>query len=52
MRFDMQATLVNEWWMTTDTGGTMGTTDTSGITSKQEHNATKVYNYFSSLGWS
>lgn len=48
----MQATLVNDWWMTTNQGGTMGTTNTSGITSKQQHNATKVYNYFSALGWS
>ena len=48
----MQATLINDWYITTDTGGSMGTTDTSGITSKQEHNATKVYNYLSGLGWS
>ena len=48
----MQATLVNDWWLTTDTGGSMGTTNTSGITSKQIHNATKIYNYFNSLGWS
>lgn len=48
----MDATLVNDWWMTTNRGGTMGTTNTSGITSKQEHNATKVYNYFVGLGWS
>ena len=48
----MQATLVNDWWMTTDSGGSMGSTDTSGITDKQKHNAEKVYNYFSALGWS
>ena len=48
----MDATLVNDWWMTTNRGGTMGTTNTSGITAKQEHNATKVYNYFNNLGWS
>lgn len=48
----MQATLVNDWWMTTDTGGSMGTSNTSGITAKQQHNATKVYNYFTALGWS
>lgn len=47
----MIATLVNDWWMTTDTGGSMGTTNTSGITSKQQHNAQKVYDYFSALGW-
>lgn len=48
----MQATLVNDWWMTTNQGGTMGTTNTSGITDKQKHNAQKVYDYFSALGWS
>lgn len=48
----MQATLVNDWYLTTDSGGSMGTTDTSGITTKQIHNATKVYTYFSNLGWS
>ena len=47
----MQATLINDWWITTDTGGSMGSTDTSAITSKQEHNAIKVYQYLSSLGW-
>ena len=47
----MNATLINDWWMTTDTGGSMGTTNTSGITSKQQHNAEKIYNYFSALGW-
>lgn len=48
----MQATLVNDWWMTTDTGSSMGTTNTFGITSKQQHNAEKIYNYFHNLGWS
>ena len=48
----MQATLINDWWLTTNQGGSMGTTDTSGITEKQKHNAEKVYNYFSDLGWS
>ena len=48
----MDATLVNGWWMTTNRGGTMGTTNTSGITSKQVHNATLIYNYFNALGWS
>lgn len=48
----MQATLVNGWYMTTNQGGTMGTTNTSGITDKQKHNARKVYNYFNALGWS
>ena len=48
----MQASLVNDWWMTTDSGGSMGSTDTSGITDKQKHNAEKIYDYFSALGWS
>lgn len=48
----MDATLVNNWYMTTNRGGTMGTTNTSGITSKQIHNATNVYNWFIALGWS
>lgn len=48
----MQATLVNNWWMTTDTGGSMGTTNTSGITSKQIHNATLIYRWFKSNGFS
>lgn len=48
----MDATLVNDWWMTTNRGGTMGTTNTSGITDKQQHNANKIYTYFNSLGWS
>lgn len=48
----MNVQLINDWYMTTDSGGQMGTTNTSGITSYQIHNATKVYNYFSALGWS
>lgn len=48
----MDATLINDWWMTTNRGGTMGTTNTSGITDKQQHNANKIYTYFNSLGWS
>ena len=47
----MQATLINDWWITTDTGGSMGSTDTSNISDKQEHNALKVWQYFSSRGW-
>lgn len=47
----MQATLVNDWYLTTDTGGSMGTTNTSGITDKQQHNASKVYYYLNDLGW-
>ena len=47
----MQATLINDWWITTDTGGSMGTTNTSGITDKQMHNAEKVRDYLRPLGW-
>lgn len=46
----MQPTLVNGWYLATDTR--IGTSDTSGITSEQETNAQNVYNYFSALGWS
>lgn len=48
---NMQATLINDWYLTTDSGGSMGTTNTSGITNKQQHNAIKVYNFLSNLGW-
>lgn len=47
----MNATLVNDWYLTTDTGGSMGSTDTSAVSDKQIHNATKVYNYFMALQW-
>ena len=47
----MNATLYNDWWTTTDTGGSMGTTDSSGVTDKQEHNASKILAYFRSLNW-
>lgn len=46
----MQPELINDWWTSTDTR--IGTTDTSGITDKQKHNARKIYDYFSGLGWS
>lgn len=48
----MNVQLINDWYMTTDSGGQMGTTDTSGISDRQKHNATKVYQYFKNLGWS
>ena len=48
----MNVTLINDWYMTTDSGGQMGTTNNTGVTNYQKHNATKVYNYFNSLGWS
>lgn len=47
----MQAELYNDWWTTTDTGGSMGTTDSSGVTDKQQHNASKILAYFRGLGW-
>ena len=48
----MNVQLINDWYMTTDSGGQMGTTDTSGISDRQKHNATKVYQYFTNIGWS
>ena len=47
----MQAELYNDWWTTTDTGGSMGSTDSSGVTDKQQHNASKILAYFRGLGW-
>ena len=46
----MNITLIDDWWLSTDHG--MGTTDTSGVSDKQIHNAVKVYQYFKGLGWS
>lgn len=46
----MQPTLINDWYLTTDTH--LGTSNTSGITAEQKHNAEKVYQAFSALGWS
>lgn len=46
----MTPTLVNGWWLSTDTR--IGTSDTSGVTTAQETNAQNIYNYFSALGWS
>lgn len=48
----MNAELINGWWMTTDSGGQMGTTNTSNISDKQIHNAQKIHQYFRNLGWS
>lgn len=48
----MNVELINGWWLTTDSGGQMGTTDTSGIGQKQIENASKVYMYLNNLGWS
>ena len=47
----MQAVLYNDWWTTTDTGGSMGSTDSSNVTDKQQHNASKILAYFRGLGW-
>ena len=47
----MQATLYNDWWTTTDTGGSMGTNNNTGVTDKQQHNAQKILAYFQALGW-
>ena len=47
----MQAELYNDWWTTTDTGASMGTTNSSGVTDKQQHNASKILAYFRGLGW-
>ena len=48
----MNVQLINDWYMTTDSGGQMGTTNNTGVTDKQKHNAQKIYDYFSALGWS
>ena len=48
----MNAELINGWWMTTDSGGQMGTTNTSNISDKQRQNAQKIHQYFKNLGWS
>lgn len=45
----MQPTLINDWWLSTDTH--LGTSDTSNITAEQIHNAEKVYLYFHPLNW-
>lgn len=46
----MTPTLINGWWLSTDTH--LGTSNTSGITDRQKVNATNIYNYLSSSGWS
>ena len=45
----MNVELINGWWLTTDSGGQMGTTDTSGIGQKQIENASKIYMYLEDL---
>ena len=45
----MNKTLINDWWMSTDT--LMGSTNTSNVTSEMIHNATKVMSYFRNDGW-
>lgn len=46
----MTPQLINGWYLTTDTH--LGTSNNTGVTAEQIHNATNVYNYFSALGWS
>ena len=46
----MIAELINGWWLSTDTH--LGTSDSSGVTDKQIHNAQKVYAFFRARGWS
>ena len=46
----MQPTLINDWYLTTDTH--LGTSNTSGVTAEQKHNAEKIYQTFYALGWS
>lgn len=48
----MDAELINGWWITTDTGGQMGSTDTSIITTKMIGNASNVYLFLKGIGWS
>lgn len=47
----MNVELINDWWMTTDSGGQMGTTNNTGVTDKQKHNAEKIYRHFIQQGW-
>ena len=46
----MQPALINDWYLTTDTH--LGTSNNTGVTAEQKHNAEKVYLYFNDLGWS
>lgn len=46
----MQPELINGWYLTTNVH--LGTSNTSGVTEQQKHNALKVYQYFNNLGWS
>ena len=49
----MQTTLYNDWYVRTDDRiGPWNITDSQLPTSEQIHNATKIYNYLSGLGWS
>ena len=45
----MNSQLVDGWWLITD--GALGSSDTSHVTEKQIVNATNVYRYLSSYGW-
>lgn len=45
----MNIELLNGYWLSTDT--LIGSTDTSAIGSRMQHNARQVYNYFRNKGW-
>ena len=48
----MDVELINGWWITTDSGGQMGGTDSAHVGQKQIENASNVYLYLKNLGWS
>lgn len=48
----MDVRLVNGWWITTDSGGQMGGTDSAHVGQKQIENASAVYVFLNHLGWS
>ena len=45
----MVVTLWNDWYLSSDLY--IGTNNTTGITAEQQHNATKIYNFLTSEGW-
>lgn len=46
----MEITLINDWWCSTDVY--IGTSDTSGITDRQKHNANKFFTRMTTEGFS
>lgn len=48
----MNVELINGWWVTTDSGGQMGGTDSAHVGQKQIENASNVYIYLDNIGWS